>query len=225
MLVTAVFYYSLLYLNMEVAKSLTQTSSGRRARSRKTMREDKFSNYLVFGFASTMCLASFLLCYVFVLLSLWPLLHSSYSSLSREDSSFTGDHRIHVPPSLKQAHLPGQEKLSKMAGAVKSRVQQLRRGRGVTDAQLLEQAKREFDEKRRLRMEQENALVQKNNLSKIVGQAPNDKRSGFIVLGMHRSGTSMLSGLLVTGFGYNVGKSSDLVGANFDNEKGFFERV
>lgn len=47
------------------------------------------------------------------------------------------------------------------------------------------------------------------------------QRDGFVVLGMHRSGTSMLSGLLVSGMGYNVGKP--LIGAAFDNEKGFFE--
>ena len=38
-----------------------------------------------------------------------------------------------------------------------------------------------------------------------------DKKPGFIVLGMHRSGTSMLSGLLVKGFGYETG--GPLIGA------------
>lgn len=32
------------------------------------------------------------------------------------------------------------------------------------------------------------------------------KTPGFMVLGMHRSGTSMLSGLLVEGFGYDMGE-------------------
>jgi len=49
------------------------------------------------------------------------------------------------------------------------------------------------------------------------------KLPGFIVLGMHRSGTSMLSGLLVEGFGYETG--GPLIGAHFDNEKGFYERT
>jgi hypothetical protein len=49
------------------------------------------------------------------------------------------------------------------------------------------------------------------------------KTPGVIVLGMHRSGTSMLSGLLVNGIGYNVG--GPLIGAAFDNAKGFFERI
>ncbi|KAL7536060.1 hypothetical protein ACHAXR_006885, partial [Thalassiosira sp. AJA248-18] len=46
---------------------------------------------------------------------------------------------------------------------------------------------------------------------------------GFMVLGMHRSGTSLLSGLLVKGFGYETG--GPLIGASFDNEKGFYERI
>lgn len=49
------------------------------------------------------------------------------------------------------------------------------------------------------------------------------KLPGFMILGMHRSGTSMLSGLLVKGFGYETG--GPLIGASFDNEKGFYERV
>ncbi|KAL3801205.1 hypothetical protein HJC23_012605 [Cyclotella cryptica] len=50
-----------------------------------------------------------------------------------------------------------------------------------------------------------------------------NKTPGFMVLGMHRSGTSMLSGLLVKGFGYETG--GPLIGAAFDNEKGFYERI
>jgi hypothetical protein len=55
------------------------------------------------------------------------------------------------------------------------------------------------------------------------GAAPPGKRNGFVVLGMHRSGTSLLSGLLVQGCGYNTG--GPLIGSHFDNEKGFFERI
>jgi hypothetical protein len=39
-----------------------------------------------------------------------------------------------------------------------------------------------------------------------------NKTPGFMVLGMHRSGTSMLSGLLVQGFGYETG--GPLIGAS-----------
>lgn len=50
---------------------------------------------------------------------------------------------------------------------------------------------------------------------------PVEPRPGFVVLGMHRSGTSMLSGLMVMGLGYKVG--SPLIGGAKDNPKGFFE--
>jgi hypothetical protein len=132
---------------------------------------------------------------------------------------------MHVPPSLRKARLPGQEKVANATGALKKRVQYFRQGHGVTDVQLLEQAKKEFDERRRHRLEEEERRASQNIANKIVGEAPSNKRNGFIVLGMHRSGTSMLSGLLATGFGYNVGNDADLVVPNFDNEKGFFERV
>ena len=49
----------------------------------------------------------------------------------------------------------------------------------------------------------------------------NKTRHGVVILGMHRSGTSMLSGLLVTGCGYNVG--GPLLSAAPSNPKGFFE--
>lgn len=52
----------------------------------------------------------------------------------------------------------------------------------------------------------------------------NDKISpGFIILGMHRSGTSLLTGLLELGYGYKVG--DNLLEAQEDNPRGFFERI
>jgi hypothetical protein len=49
------------------------------------------------------------------------------------------------------------------------------------------------------------------------------RRLGVMVLGMHRSGTSMLTGLLVTVAGYTVG--GPLLAETIDNPKGYFERV
>jgi len=48
------------------------------------------------------------------------------------------------------------------------------------------------------------------------------QRTGVIVLGMHRSGTSMLTGLLALGTGYATG--DNLMPAKRNNPKGFFER-
>jgi hypothetical protein len=47
-------------------------------------------------------------------------------------------------------------------------------------------------------------------------------RPGVIILGMHRSGTSMLGGLMYQGMGLHVGDR--LIGSASDNKKGFFER-
>lgn len=47
---------------------------------------------------------------------------------------------------------------------------------------------------------------------------------GVIILGMHRSGTSMLAGLLATVFGYYTGEEDDLIPPRYANAKGYFER-
>lgn len=46
---------------------------------------------------------------------------------------------------------------------------------------------------------------------------------GIFVIGMHRSGTSALSGILDL-MGFSSGAEIEMVSKNFDNEKSFFER-
>ena len=53
---------------------------------------------------------------------------------------------------------------------------------------------------------------------------PSNHLKGVVVLGMHRSGTSLLTGLL-TKTGLDVGPSQFLIQPSFDNKLGFFERV
>lgn len=48
-------------------------------------------------------------------------------------------------------------------------------------------------------------------------------RSGILVLGMHRSGTSALTGALKSCGAY-VGLESELIGSNIENPNGFYER-
>jgi hypothetical protein len=48
----------------------------------------------------------------------------------------------------------------------------------------------------------------------------NNQTGGFIILGMHRSGTSMLAGLLINGSGYHAGNTFE---GSPENEKGYFE--
>ena len=190
------------------------------------MQEQRFSNYLLFGFQSTVCLGMFVVCYALVLLTLWPLLSAQEPENIPDETPADYMKQMHVPPSLKEihapkVHVPGQEKIGEMAGAMKKKLQQLRQGRGVTDSELLAQAQKEFELKKKM-----DALKKKKTLKMHVANSDNlvsGQRNGFIVLGMHRSGTSMLSGLLHTSCGYKVG--GPLIGSAFDNEKGFFERV
>ena len=156
-----------------------------------------------------MCMGCFLVTYALVLAFLFPLLETT-------DSSGNGLENIHIP------HAPGQERLVEAASAMRAKLQHIRKGNGVTDESLLNSAKAEFEVMRAKKRDMKK-MAQKP-LQPIVKQAsPAHERDGFVVLGMHRSGTSMLSGLLVTACGYNVG--GPLIGAHFDNEKGFFERI
>lgn len=50
-----------------------------------------------------------------------------------------------------------------------------------------------------------------------------EQSTGLIVVGMHRSGTSALTGALHS-LGANVGNSGELTGSSVENKKGFFER-
>lgn len=58
-----------------------------------------------------------------------------------------------------------------------------------------------------------------------IPRTPMDSKrtTGLIILGMHRSGTSMLAGLLSKGFGYSTG--GPLFGPNEQNPNGFFELI
>jgi hypothetical protein len=208
--------------------------AGRKRRNR-TLQEHRFANYLSFGYKTTVCLGLFVLCYSLVLLTLWPLLKASTPASMPDESPQDYIHHMHVPPSLREAHIPGlpslgQDRLGEMASGLRKRLQQFRQGRGVTDGNLLDQARAEFESRRR---DEESLALRKAQLegggngggpdANVNVPVAGNHHNGFIVLGMHRSGTSMLAGLLHTSAGYTVG--GPLIGSAFDNEKGFFERV
>mmetsp|Transcript_31864 Transcript_31864/g.93631 ORF Transcript_31864/g.93631 Transcript_31864/m.93631 type:complete len:598 (-) Transcript_31864:2068-3861(-) len=119
---------------------------------------------------------------------------------------------------------PGH-KLKKRAKKLRSGIEAVLEQEGM--AGLDEIADLEMDRVKEMRNEQhkERQQLQQDAADEKTinteGDTSISQRNGFAVLGMHRSGTSMLSGLLVSGMGYNVGKP--LIGAAFDNEKGFFE--
>lgn len=214
-------------------------NSKRQRNHRRKQRQQRFSDYLVFGFQSTLCLGLFVICYCIVLLVLWPLL-----SIKEDSSNFEIEERPvdyyqhpHVPPALKEAHLG--EHLKEEFGNMKKKYHDLRHGHSLTDGDLLVQTTKEFAALKKQRKEQQRDAKQKqkqvlrnaensdNNVPVVAGGGGDNKDrkqvTGFIVLGMHRSGTSMLSGLLHTSCGYTVG--GPLIGSAFDNEKGFFELI
>ena len=198
----------------------------KRPRSRRRSHvNDRFSTYLTFGAHGSVCLCIFLFIYCVLLLGLSPLLH-------QKPPHNTPTHRGEVlQPVVHSAverwhHLPGAPQVAEnVVASVKAKIQQFRKEQGVSDASLLKKAAHDIEQIRLRRHEKAKAA-----LSPVVdevvhhhGHTSNNPRNGFMVLGMHRSGTSMLSGLLVIGMGYKTG--SPLIGGAFDNPKGFFELI
>ena len=179
--------------------------------------------------------------YALVLLCLSPLLSTSISNGSNSSSgsnypSKRGEALRPVLDKVKSIHLdsivPGQMLAEGIARDVKRRVANFRKKEGFSDASLIDKAIAEIHQLRQQRSdlavvvakpadagEYEEADADTADLSP--AKTGTGEPSGFVVLGMHRSGTSMLAGLLVTGLGYKTG--GPLIGSAFDNEKGFFE--
>lgn len=192
------------------------------------MGDQRFTSYLSFGFHGSVCFGVFLVLYCFLLLGLSPLLHQKppHNTPTHRgevlrpvmDSAVERWHHLHGP------RVAAVEGLAEnVVASVKNKISQFRKDQGVTDASLLKKA---ADEMETIRLRRhENAAKVQAALSKglpPIQPGPNQK-NGFMVLGMHRSGTSMLSGLLVIGMGYKTG--SPLIGGAFDNPKGFFELI
>eukprot|EP00537_Pseudo-nitzschia_pungens_P009087 CAMPEP_0172379810 /NCGR_PEP_ID=MMETSP1060-20121228/70120_1 /TAXON_ID=37318 /ORGANISM="Pseudo-nitzschia pungens, Strain cf. cingulata" /LENGTH=491 /DNA_ID=CAMNT_0013107555 /DNA_START=194 /DNA_END=1669 /DNA_ORIENTATION=+ len=195
-------------------------------RSKRPRHDHRFANFLVFGWGSTLCLGLFALCYVLVLVVLWPLLNASTPTELPDETARDYLHHMHVPPSLKEiAHVPGKDKIGKMAAGMRKQLQRFRQGRGVTDANLLQEAVAKYESVVADRKAEERKETKREKKREEEGAAvvAGNHRNGFVVLGMHRSGTSMLSGLLHKAAGYTVG--GPLIGGAADNERGFFERI
>jgi hypothetical protein len=165
-----------------------------------------------------MCI--FLLVYALILLALFPLLNQetpNYVTLKRGQVLQPVFRRAvdgvkHLP------HAPGQLVVEGVASVLKKKLDSMRHREGLTDARLLDKASEELQ----LLRKRNNKNGETDKL-KIPNKVVAGKRTGFMVLGMHRSGTSMLSGLMATGMGYKTG--GPLIGGAFDNVKGFYERL
>jgi hypothetical protein len=195
------------------------TDTSRRRRKRP-LQVQRFSSYLSFGFLGTACLGIFLIVYLLVLLCASPLLNQA----APNDASHLTRGQV-----LKPVVTTLGERVKKLPHNVKElkeQFQNFRKSKGVTDTRLIDMAQAEVDRLRKDR-EESAAVVKRMQAGPAAsGGKPNGShtnRTGFMVMGMHRSGTSMLGGLLVNGLGYNPG--GPLIGSKFDNEKGFFELV
>lgn len=168
--------------------------------------DQRFDHYISCGFRSTVCLGCFLIFYALVMICLSPMLQAPAPDPG------------HLSP-LHGIHAPGQERIVEAASALSARLRKLGHGTGES---AIKQAIGQFDllraKKRAALKVATDLFAEEKGSSEKVDDTP-----GFVVLGMHRSGTSMLSGLLVTSAGYKVG--GPLIGAAFDNAKGFFERI
>lgn len=194
------------------ARKKTTRLTGRRIRKKNSLMHQTFSSYISFGYQPTACLGCFLTLYALVLVCIFPMLQTTPAETPQGP--------------LEGAHLPGVKneklveaasKLRSSASKLRSQFRKWREGSGVTDRSLLQEAAADFAVVRGKR-HSGTTFLKTPKKKDIAVETP-----GLIMLGMHRSGTSMLSGLLVNGNGYTVG--GPLIGANFDNEKGFFERL
>ena len=179
---------------------------GRQRRNKKARLEQRFANYLVFGFSSTICLVLFLSCYALVLIILWPLLEASTPTSMPDETARDYIHHPHVPPALKEVAHQRKEKIGEVTSKIRKKLSQFRQGRGVTDANLLDKAVAEYESNRKEKESKEiaaraNGVLRNNNAAGNALVAGNH-RNGFMILGMHRSGTSMLGGLLHKSAGY-----------------------
>ena len=154
---------------------------------------------MTFGFHATVCFAIFLLIYVIMLVGLFPLLEQeSPNHIPQHRGEVLSPVVHHAVDTLKKMpHVPGQRLAEGLAenvvGGIKKKIQNLRKSEGVTDASLIQQAAEEIEVMRK-RRHAANAVG--GNAAAISAAAPQAKpapgrRPGFMVLGMHRSGTSV----------------------------------
>ena len=207
------------------------SNSTRRTRGRRRpLADQRFSNYLSFGMPVTICLVIFFVSYAIVLLGLSPL-------LSQQAPKVVPTHRGEVLRPVftnrwRPMHIQEetQHLAHNVASAIHEKIQRFRQRQGVTDQVLLDKAVQDMNKLRNYRTQQMHKLQalqqeQQQQQAMLASSSLRNKkdRGGVVVLGMHRSGTSMLSGLMATGLGYKTG--GPLIGSAFDNQKGFYELV
>jgi hypothetical protein len=219
--------------------NLTNRRRPKRLRRKKKSSSSSSAAALTFGYKSTTCLFIFAVLYGTFLICFQPMLRTNDATNLR-DSLQKVRKPHHVKERLKNAKDRFVHKLRRKDGNVSGNGSgnvSGRNGHIDNDAAIATGAgsanKNEMDKQPKVKQQVKKQQVKKqqvkqdeNNHRKVETEIQVDqskKTRGFMVLGMHRSGTSMLSGLLVEGFGYKPG--APLIQPAYDNEKGFYELV
>lgn len=213
------------------SKGRLGTHHRRGRRTRRLGHNQTFASYFPFGLLPTLCLVIFWIFYFLVLVCLAPLLYQEAPNKTHiKGGQVLRPVLQHAVENIKHIPHAAGEIIAEDLVKAKKKLARFRKKEDLSDAKLIQLAAREIeavrrdrDERRKLDAGVDDGDDSEGSSVAVHGKADPNKRLGVVVLGMHRSGTSMLSGLMVTGFGYNVG--GPLIGSAFDNEKGFFERI
>jgi hypothetical protein len=156
-----------------------------RARRNRKRGATSFSGYLSFGVQTSLCVGVFLFIYGLLLLVISPLLQQAApKEVTLRRGQVLQPVMDHIEEKLKQLpHVPGQEVAGEAVEAMKKKLNQFRHRLEITDEHLMEKAAKALDNIRKNRKEEGD---KKNTV--IMNPAPvaPGKRTGFMVLGMHR---------------------------------------
>jgi hypothetical protein len=163
------------------------SSKKRRRRRNKPFQEQKFSSYLSFNAPVTLGLCVFLLVYTLVLLCASPLLQQAAPTDTNLERG-----AVLQPMVEHLKNLPKQ--MPAMAAKLKEQLHSMRQRNGMADSNLIQQAQHAMELLRQDRKKSAVASAVAAADAVVVKEAGD--RKGFVVLGMHRSGTSLASGIL-----------------------------
>jgi hypothetical protein len=165
------------------------SSKKRRRRRNKPFQEQKFSSYLSFNAPVTLCLCVFLVVYTLILFCASPLLQQAAPT----DTNL--ERGVVLQPMVEHfKNLPKQ--MPAMAAKLKDQLHNLRLRNGMADSNLIQQAQHAMELLRQDRKKSAAAPGVTAAADAVVVVKEAGDRKGFVVLGMHRSGTSLASGIL-----------------------------
>ena len=171
---------------MKESENVYSSTSGAFKSKRLRRKPDQhFTSYISFGFGMTIFLAIVLVLYL-ILLCYFAL--AVFQPRSEHRPVNNSDQSLH------------QQKQQPLTAKMRSAFEKFRQK--VSDNQFVSQVQQEISQLRQIQKLNSTTSIIAQVIPNVNDPKETKSRHGFIVLGMHRSGTSMLSGLLVTGMGY-----------------------